>query len=292
MKLLSFCFLSAAVLLLQLFPAARAAFGIDFIDPASVSQMQCLLNNGMFYSTRVYHDGEGGGCDGIGGQNIEAGYAAGYNAGGGVLPYIFPNAPTMVSGANTPEGEVQAALWCTTAAGFPHGGIYWLDIEQDPYNPWPDCATSSSYILRMIAELYNYGPIVGIYTSVYEWQAVTCQTEDTALGRSHIANFTSRLYEIARETQPAREANMKKHGPAQDVISMRIATNETFRSLHATPIGDSNLTVLLWYAHYDNNPSFSDFTPFGPFKSAFAKQYSDNCNTCGLSSDCDWSPIS
>ena len=82
---------------------------------------------------------------------------------------------------------------------------------------------------------------------------------------------------------------MAKHGPAQDVISKKIATNESFRTAHATTIG--GITVLLWYAHYDNNPSFSDFYPFGPFTSAFAKQYNDNCNTCGLNSDCDWSPI-
>ena len=28
----------------------------------------------------------------------------------------------------------------------------------------------------------------------------------------------------------------------------------------------------LWYAHYDNNPSFSDFSPFGGWKEPYAKQ--------------------
>ncbi|KYQ91476.1 glycoside hydrolase family 25 protein [Tieghemostelium lacteum] len=41
----------------------------------------------------------------------------------------------------------------------------------------------------------------------------------------------------------------------------------------------------LWYAHYDDNPSFSDFTPFGGWKSPHMKQWDDNGNDCGLGYD-------
>ena len=271
----------------------RAGFGIDFIDPASVGQMQCLLNAGQFFSTRVYHDGGGGGCDATGGANIEAAYTAGFHAGGGVMPYIFPNPPSMVSGRIPPSTQVQASLWCTTAAGFPHGGIYWLDIELDPYNPWPDCGTSTDYILEMMAELWKYGPTVGVYSSAYEWQTVTCQTDTTPEGRNLTASFTARLHAAATASAKIREEKMKSmnYPPSNDTISRMIASNETFRSMYTNSVGDGANQFLLWYAHYDGIPSFSDFSPFGPFKSPFAKQYNDNCDTCGLNSDCDWSPI-
>lgn len=46
----------------------------------------------------------------------------------------------------------------------------------------------------------------------------------------------------------------------------------------------------LWYAHYDNNPSFSDFKPFGSWTTPFAKQFAGNENHCGVSYDGNWTP--
>lgn len=34
------------------------------------------------------------------------------------------------------------------------------------------------------------------------------------------------------------------------------------------------------YAHYDNNPSFSDFSSFGGWKSPHAKQYAGDVTQC------------
>ena len=44
----------------------------------------------------------------------------------------------------------------------------------------------------------------------------------------------------------------------------------------------------LWYAHYDYNPSFSDFQPFGGWSSPQVKQYSDSVSFCGISADADF----
>lgn len=41
----------------------------------------------------------------------------------------------------------------------------------------------------------------------------------------------------------------------------------------------------LWYAHYDNNPSFSDFTPFGGWKTPAIKQYNGSSTVCGAGVD-------
>jgi len=46
----------------------------------------------------------------------------------------------------------------------------------------------------------------------------------------------------------------------------------------------------LWYAHYDNNPSFSDFAAFGGWTSPFAKQYKGDTTLCSFGVDLDWAP--
>ena len=44
----------------------------------------------------------------------------------------------------------------------------------------------------------------------------------------------------------------------------------------------------LWYAHYDNNPSFSDFKSFGGWTKPNIKQYAGTTNICSTSIDKDY----
>ena len=46
----------------------------------------------------------------------------------------------------------------------------------------------------------------------------------------------------------------------------------------------------LWYAHYDNNPSFSDFSKFGGWTSPHAKQYAGDVTMCSIGVDKNYSP--
>jgi len=46
----------------------------------------------------------------------------------------------------------------------------------------------------------------------------------------------------------------------------------------------------LWYAHYDGEKSFSDFTPFGGWSQPTMKQYAGSSTTCGIGIDSDWMP--
>jgi len=46
----------------------------------------------------------------------------------------------------------------------------------------------------------------------------------------------------------------------------------------------------LWYAHYDGNPSFSDFAPFGGWSQPNIKQYQGSTNICGCGVDYNWYP--
>ena len=46
----------------------------------------------------------------------------------------------------------------------------------------------------------------------------------------------------------------------------------------------------LWYAHYDNNPSFSDFASFGGWSKPAIKQYVGDTTLCGAGIDYNYYP--
>jgi hypothetical protein len=46
----------------------------------------------------------------------------------------------------------------------------------------------------------------------------------------------------------------------------------------------------LWYPHYDNNPSFSDFSSFGGWTTPYAKQYYNTNTVCDQGVDKNWAP--
>ena len=48
--------------------------------------------------------------------------------------------------------------------------------------------------------------------------------------------------------------------------------------------------VQLWYAHYDNNPSFSDFRQIGGWTSPNIKQYAGDATACGEGIDKNYYP--
>lgn len=54
--------------------------------------------------------------------------------------------------------------------------------------------------------------------------------------------------------------------------------------------GQASVGVPLWYAHYDNVPSFADFTAFAGWKIPTIKQYLGTSSLCGASVDRNWHP--
>jgi len=46
----------------------------------------------------------------------------------------------------------------------------------------------------------------------------------------------------------------------------------------------------LWYAHYDNSQSFSDFSAFGGWGRPAIKQYAGDASRCGVGVDLNWYP--
>jgi GH25 family lysozyme M1 (1,4-beta-N-acetylmuramidase) len=46
----------------------------------------------------------------------------------------------------------------------------------------------------------------------------------------------------------------------------------------------------LWYAHYDNKHTFSDFVAFGGWTQPSLKQYAGDAPLCGIDTDMSWHP--
>ena len=62
-----------------------------------------------------------------------------------------------------------------------------------------------------------------------------------------------------------------------------------FGSLTACP---SVASQQLWYAHYDNSPSFSDFAAFGGWTKPNIKQFQGDTTLCGAGVDKNFYPWS
>ena len=52
-------------------------------------------------------------------------------------------------------------------------------------------------------------------------------------------------------------------------------------------VGADN-SLPLWYAHYDQSQTFSDFSSFGGWSTPAMKQYWDSVGICGISADAEW----
>eukprot|EP01120_Amphizonella_sp_Union-15-10_P009698 TRINITY_DN3737_c1_g1_i1.p1 TRINITY_DN3737_c1_g1~~TRINITY_DN3737_c1_g1_i1.p1 ORF type:complete len:229 (+),score=39.59 TRINITY_DN3737_c1_g1_i1:31-687(+) len=49
-------------------------------------------------------------------------------------------------------------------------------------------------------------------------------------------------------------------------------------------------SLPLWYAHYDDVPSFGDFSPFAGWSRPSIKQFAGTTSICGIGVDKDWYP--
>lgn len=61
-----------------------------------------------------------------------------------------------------------------------------------------------------------------------------------------------------------------------------------FGSTSWTNAGDSS--VRIWYAHYDNSASFSDFVPFSSWTTPYAKQHVGDTTMCSMGVDKNYAP--
>lgn len=80
---------------------------------------------------------------------------------------------------------------------------------------------------------------------------------------------------------------VKSHGKNVGIYSSTYMWSSIFGAKTACP---SVASYALWYAHYDNSPSFSDFAAFGGWTKPAMKQFAGDTTVCGLDVDKNWKP--
>lgn len=73
-------------------------------------------------------------------------------------------------------------------------------------------------------------------------------------------------------------AKVKSHGKTPGIYSSKVMWTNIFGSATACTGAGSQ---KLWYAHYDNNPSFGDFSSFGGWSKPSMKQFQGDVTLCG-----------
>ena len=145
------------------------------------------------------------------------------------------------------------------AAGFPY-----VDVYMFPCYP---CGNPTGQMDTLIAGLsgLNYG-IIWLDIETYQWSS--SQSSNQA--------FIQSLIEEG-----------KKKGKTLGIYSSYYNWESIVGLNWCYP---ANQGLGLWYAHYDNNPSFSDFTPFGCWSKPNIKQYAGDATECSFSVDKNWYP--
>lgn len=82
---------------------------------------------------------------------------------------------------------------------------------------------------------------------------------------------------------------VKSHGKNVGIYATAYMWQTIFGSRSACP---SVASQQLWYAHYDGNPSFSDFSAFGGWSKPTIKQFQGTNTVCGVSLDKNFYPWS
>jgi hypothetical protein len=117
----------------------------------------------------------------------------------------------------------------------------------------------------MAQTVQSMGVNLGFYTSRSQWDPITG-------GASNFGN--SPLW--------YNQSIVLKLGPLVPLSSF----GQPF-SLSITLV--LNFLSICRYAHYDNNPSFSDFVPFGGWSQPTIKQFAGDQTVCGIDTDLNYS---
>jgi GH25 family lysozyme M1 (1,4-beta-N-acetylmuramidase) len=132
--------------------------------------------------------------------------------------------------------------------------------------PCPHCGDPEGQIKRAVAALRSAGATIGMLwldiegTQYWKDQNYNRNFFAGLINGCHAAGVTIGVYTSASQWNPI---------------------------MGASTAGSS---YPLWYAHYDNNPSFSDFRGFGGWTHPSIKQYKGTTTLCGVGVDLSWYP--
>ena len=190
-----------------------------------------------------------------------------------------------------------------------------VDVSQLFSTATYQCMKNNGYIFAIIRGYCSYGGVdhnvvqglqnaraAGLITDIYMFP---CRSKSgTAQVDEMMGAISGSLYGmvwIDVETNPSsgcgwggHDANsncafvqeiinrIKYHGKVPAIYATAYMWQTIFGSRSACP---SVASQQLWYAHYDNNPSFSDFSSFGGWSKPTIKQYVGDTTLCGAGVD-------
>jgi len=153
------------------------------------------------------------------------------------------------------------------------GGFQYVDVYLFPCY---SCGNAAGQVTSMVTSLGNSG--CGHTTGTQsggQWGQVWLDIEGTSYWSTSTANNQNFF-------------NGLKSGCTSANVKCGVYTSAS----QWNPIMGSSFTggssLPLWYAHYDNNPSFSDFSPFGGWTKPSMKQYAGDVTVCGADLDKDY----
>uniref|UniRef100_A0A6B2LI18 lysozyme n=1 Tax=Arcella intermedia TaxID=1963864 RepID=A0A6B2LI18_9EUKA len=140
-------------------------------------------------------------------------------------------------------------------------GFSYVDVYLFPCVPCGNAAGQMSDLVNAISG-QNYG-MIWIDVEVLNWGS-----------QSSNQNFITEMIDQGRSLG----------------VSMGIYTNKNNWSQIVGVNWNGASTLPLWYAHYDNSPSFGDFSSFGGWSTPSIKQYAGDKSACGVGVDLNWYP--
>ena len=215
------------------------------------------------------------------------------------------------------KGMFIVAVACLISAALAVKGV---DVSQPFSSSTYSCMKSNGVVFSIIRGYCSYGGIdshaveglnaarsVGLITDIYMFpcrgKSATAQVNEMMAG---IPNNLFGMVWIDVETNPSSGCSWSGHDAASNCAFLQETINaikakgknpgiyssvymwETiFGSRAACPGAASQ---QLWYAHYDNNPSFSDFSSFGGWTKPNIKQYQGDTTLCGAGVDLNFYP--
>ncbi|KAH3768092.1 glycoside hydrolase family 25 protein [Pelomyxa schiedti] len=157
-------------------------------------------------------------------------------------------------------------------AGMKHFDVYFFPCYGGNH---PSCtsSTASTQMQQAIGNLTSNGVEYGmLWLDVEEPNGVLGQYWSTSLTENQ--QFFTSLVGAA-----------KGQG-----VTIGVYTNKNMWTLIMGSSYTGGAGYGLWYAHYDDNPSFSDFVAFGGWTSPSIKQYQGTTTLCNTGVDLDWYP--
>jgi len=177
------------------------------------------------------------------------------------VSYVVPRGYTSV-------GSVDSAV-CTSLKNAYNVGIKTRDVYIFP------CPTCSKSAATQMSELVNY---------------LNSNCKSAWSGRVWLdiegSQYWKGDYTANKQWYQQLRDSCTTYGVRCGVYSSASQWSAIFGSLNYCYGSD----LPLWYAHYDNNPSFSDFSSFACWTTPHAKQYAGDATVCSMGVDKNYSP--